>query len=99
MTVRVVTDSACDLPASTLAQHRISLVPLTIRFGEQDFIDQEELSTDEFWARCSASPELPSTAAPSIGQFKQTYLRLAAEGASGIAVVSLSSAQIGRAHV
>jgi len=92
MPVRVVTDSACDLPSSTLNQHQISVVPLMIRFGERDFVDREELSTAEFWTRCAASPELPSTAAPSIGSFKETYLRLAREGATGIVVVSLSSA-------
>jgi len=92
MTVRVVTDSACDLPAHILAEHRISVVPLKIRFGDQEFIDREELSTAEFWARCAASAELPSTAAPSVGDFKETYLRLKGEGATGVVVVSLSSA-------
>ena len=43
-----------------------------------------------FWARCAASAELPATAAPSPGQFEVEYRRLAAEGATGIVVVSLS---------
>lgn len=91
MTIRIVTDSSCDLPSATLAQHNITVVPLKIRFGEQEFVDREELSTAEFWARCSASEELPSTAAPSVGNFASAYQRLAAEGATGIVVVSLSS--------
>jgi DegV family protein with EDD domain len=92
MTVRVVTDSACDLPAHTVTEHRITVVPLTIRFGDQDFVDREQLTPAEFWARCSAATELPATAAPSVGAFQQAYERLAAEGATGIVVVSLSSA-------
>jgi DegV family protein with EDD domain len=92
MTIRVVTDSACDLPASILAEHRITVVPLKIRFGDQEFVDRIELTTDEFWARCAASDELPSTAAPSVGDFKEAYLALHREGATGIVVVSLSSA-------
>ena len=91
MTVRIVTDSSCDLPGEITAQHGITVVPLTIRFGEQDFIDHVDLSTAEFWARCAASEELPATAAPSIGQFEQAYRSLAGEGATGIVVVSLSS--------
>jgi DegV family protein with EDD domain len=91
MTVRIVTDSACDLPAATLARHGITMVPLTIRFGEREFTDHVDLSTAEFWARCAASAELPSTAAPSIGQFETAYRALAAEGASAVVVISLSS--------
>ncbi|MEY4371305.1 MAG: hypothetical protein RL219_74 [Actinomycetota bacterium] len=92
MTIRIVTDSACDLPASTLAEHGITVVPLKIRFGDHEFVDREELSTAEFWARCSASAELPSTAAPSVGNFTTAYQRLAAEGATGIVAICLSSA-------
>jgi DegV family protein with EDD domain len=92
VTVRIVTDSACDLPATTIDRYHLSVVPLTIRFGDHDFTDRKDLTTAEFWARCAASPELPATAAPAPGLFETEYRRLAAEGATGIVVVSLSSA-------
>jgi DegV family protein with EDD domain len=90
VTIRIVTDSACDLPDDVVEQHKISIVPLTIRFGEQEFVDRFELSAGEFWARCAATPTLPETAAPAPGQFEDVYRRLADEGADGIVVVSLS---------
>lgn len=90
VTIRIVTDSACDLPADVVEQYRISIVPLTIRFGEVELTDRTELSPAEFWARCASSPRLPETAAPSAGQFEATYRQLADEGADGIVVVSLS---------
>ncbi len=68
------------------------VVPLSIRFGDEEFIDREELTTAEFWARCSQQDTLPETAAPAPGQFEQTYRELIAEGATGIVVVSLSGA-------
>ncbi len=46
----------------------------------------------EFWARCAASPELPSTAAPSPGRFEQAYRQVAERGGRGIVVVTLSGA-------
>ena len=92
MTVRIVTDSACDLPQSIIDQFGIVVVPLTIRFGDTDYIDREDFGPKEFWAKCSASPVLPETAAPSPGQFETAYRGLKAEGATGIVVVSLSSA-------
>ena len=91
-TVHVVTDSSCDLPADIAESLGISIVPLAIRFGDDEFIDREELSTAEFWTRCVNSDTLPETAAPAPGQFEQTYRSAAATGATGIVVVSLSSA-------
>ena len=92
MTVRLVTDSACDLPQSIIDQYGITVVPLTIRFGETDYVDREDFGPKEFWAKCAASPVLPETAAPAPGQFEAAYRKLQAEGATGVLVVSLSSA-------
>ncbi|HSP29058.1 MAG TPA: DegV family protein [Ilumatobacteraceae bacterium] len=94
-TVHVVTDSSCDLPADMADGLDISIVPLTIRFGDDEFIDREELSTAEFWTRCVNSDTLPETAAPAPGQFEQTYRAAAANGATAVLVVSLSSALSG----
>jgi DegV family protein with EDD domain len=92
MTIRIVTDSSCDLPDAVAAEHHIRIVPLTIRFGDEEFLDREELSTSEFWRRCASSATLPENAAPAPGQFEAVYRELHDEGASGIVVVSLSSA-------
>ncbi|MGA7757777.1 MAG: DegV family protein [Ilumatobacteraceae bacterium] len=90
--VVVVTDSSCDLPAAVAEEYGIDIVPLTIRFGDEEFVDREELSTAEFWTRCVNSSTLPETAAPAPGQFEQVYRRAAANGATGVVVVSLSAA-------
>ncbi|MEL6893604.1 MAG: DegV family protein [Actinomycetota bacterium] len=90
--VRIVTDSACDLPAEVAEAHGIEIVPLSIRFGDEELIDREQLSVAEFWTRSVNSPTLPETAAPAPGQFETVYRRLAADGASGVVVVSLSGA-------
>src|SRR5918995_6156423 len=92
MTVRIVTDSSCDLSDSVAKEHGIRIVPLTIRFGDDEFLDREELSTSEFWKRCAASSTLPETAAPAPGQFEAVYRSLAAQGAGAVLVVTLSGA-------
>jgi len=91
MTIRIVTDSACDLPQQLVDQHRITIVPLSIRFGDKEYIDRKDLTKEQFWQMCSSSPVLPETAAPSPGQFETEFRRLKQEGATGIVVVSLSS--------
>jgi DegV family protein with EDD domain len=90
--VHIVTDSSCDLPEAIAGELGVTIVPLTIRFGDEEFIDREELSTAEFWSRCVNSDRLPETAAPGPGQFEQAYRNAAASGATAVVVVSLSSA-------
>ncbi len=89
--VRVVTDSSCDLPADVVRQHAITVVPLSIRFGEEEFVDGRDLTPSAFWARSAASAVLPSTAAPSPGAFEQAFRDAAAAGASGVVCINLSS--------
>ena len=90
-TVRIVTDSACDLPQSVADELGISIVPLTIRIDGHEYVDRADLTPAEFWAKCSTAAALPETAAPSPGLFEATYRKLAAEGASSVVVISLSS--------
>ena len=89
--VRVVTDTACDLPDEILAEFGIGLVSLRIRFGSEEFVDRVELSTKEFWARCASFDGLPETSAPSPGQFQEAFEAMAAQGADGVVCVNLSS--------
>jgi DegV family protein with EDD domain len=91
VSIRVVTDSSCDLPQSLVDALRIEIVPLSIRFGDEEFVDREELSTDEFWHRLEHTKLLPETAAPSAGAFESKFRELLARGATGIVCVNLSS--------
>ena len=90
--VRIVTDSACDLPQQVADELGIEIVPLTIRIDGHEYVDRADLTPAEFWAKCAASPTLPETAAPAPGQFEATYRKLALEGATSIVVISLSAA-------
>ncbi len=69
----------------------IRIVPLSVRFGDTEYIDRATITATEFWSKCAASATLPETAAPSPGSYEETYRSLAAEGATAIVVVALSS--------
>ncbi len=88
--VCVVTDSACDLQPETAAAHGIRVVPLSIRFGDEELVDQRELSTSAFWQRLLAGPHLPSTAAPSPGAFREAFEAAGRDGAEGVLCLTLS---------
>ncbi len=89
--VRIVTDSACDLTEDLVKQHDVLVVPLTIRFGAEEFEDRSELTPDEFWHRCKGKGDLPGTAAPPPGMFMEAFQRAATEGAEAVLCLTLSS--------
>jgi DegV family protein with EDD domain len=90
--IRIVTDSSCDLPVDLESRHRIVIVPLTIRFGSEEFVDRRDLTPKEFWARCASARVLPETAAPSPGAFEEAFRQASSEdGAEGILCVTLSA--------
>lgn len=89
--VRIVTDSACDLPQHVATELAIEIVPLTIRIDGQEYVDRADLTPAEFWAKCAASPALPETAAPAPGHFETAYRKLAEAGATSVVTISLSA--------
>jgi DegV family protein with EDD domain len=91
MGVRIVSDSACDLPPALCESLGIEIVPLTIRFGADELVDRVELSTEAFWERLARSTVVPETAAPSVGAFESTFRGLNESGADGIVCINLSS--------
>jgi len=91
MAVRIVTDSACDLSQELVDQHGIEVVPLSIRFGDEEFVDRTELSVDQFYAKMAESGILPETAAPSPGAFEQAFRKVGGAG-DEVVCVNLSAA-------
>lgn len=83
--VAVVTDSTADLAPDIAASYGIRVVPLTVRFGTEEFRAGVDLSTEQFWERMlvPATP-IPSTAAPSPGAFCNAFETAFAEGAEAI---------------
>lgn len=90
-TVRIVTDSACDLDEATCAEAGIEVVPLSIRFGSDEFEDRSELSVEGFYETMAERDELPETAAPSPGKFEAAFRRQAEAGADAVVCINLSS--------
>jgi DegV family protein with EDD domain len=89
--IRIVTDSSSDVPHELAGKHAVEVVPLTIRFGDEEFVDRRDLTTASFWERLVLADHLPETAAPSAGLFEDTYRSLISEDATGIVVITISS--------
>jgi DegV family protein with EDD domain len=90
--VRVVTDSAGDLTPALAEERGITIVPLSIRFGSEEFVDGSTLTAEEFWRRCKSSDVLPETSAPSPGAFQEAFLGAARDGYDGVVCINISGA-------
>ncbi|MCS6845500.1 MAG: DegV family protein [Caldilineales bacterium] len=82
--IRIVTDSTCDLPEGQLQALGVTVVPVNIHFGTEEYHEGEDLSYDDFFRLVEERHEVPKTSQPSPGRFEQTYRQLAAEGATTI---------------
>lgn len=90
MSIRIVTDSTCDLPASVVEQYGITVVPLYINFGAQGFLDGVEMTRQEFYERLPSADPPPTTATPGPDALRLAYERLAAEGATKVLSIHIS---------
>ena len=111
MTVKIVTDSVSDIPSDLAKQLDITMVPLTVNFGVESFLDGVEITPKEFFEKIETAPSLPTTAAPSIGAFTEVYKDLTGKGhevvslhVSGKLSATLSSAtqaaaELGNEHI
>lgn len=71
--IRIVTDSTAGLSPEVARHYGIAVVPQVVIFGDEQFLELEELSADDFMARLQNSRALPQTAAPSPGAFEAVY--------------------------
>lgn len=92
MSVRIVTDSTCDLPAETIARYGIYVAPLYINVGEQGYLDGIDITREEFYTKLPAFPVHPTTAVPSPLKFRALYDALVDEGATDILSIHISVA-------
>ena len=91
MPVRIVTDSSCDLTDEEVAKHGVEVVPLTIRFGDDEYEDRSELSVQDFYGKLADASVLPETAAPAPGKFEAAFRRQQEAGADAVVCINLSA--------
>ena len=79
MTVKVVTDSTCDMPPQLMQDLGITAVPIYVVFGDKSYRDKLDIGDDEFYERLVHGPVHPSTSIPTPKDFADVYNKLAQE--------------------
>ena len=93
--IALITDSTCDIPPAWIQQYEISVIPLTIIFGSQQYLDGVDLQAEAFYQRLLTDKTHPTTSQPSPDQFLAAYRQAAEHGAEEILVITISSAMSG----
>ncbi len=91
MPIAVITDSTSDLPQDVVSSKGIRVVPLSVHFGSETFLDGVTIRSDEFFRRLKSGPDFPKTSQPSAGSFLEAYRAAAAAGADQIVSIHVSS--------
>lgn len=71
--VKIITDSASDLTKEEAAKLNVEVIPLIVRFGEKEYYDGVDLSSQEFFEKLVESSELPKTSQINSFRFSEVF--------------------------
>jgi DegV family protein with EDD domain len=93
--IALITDSTCDIPTAWVKQYDISIIPMTIIWGCDQYLDGVDLTAEAFYERLLIDPNHPTTSQPTPLLFLTAYHQAIEKGAEEIVVFTISSAMSG----
>ena len=93
--VHVVTDSTADITPKLAEVLGVTVVPLRVRFGSDEFRDGVDLDADGFFEKLAASKQTPTTSQPPPTDFSAVYQSLLTQPGDSVVSVHISSALSG----
>ncbi len=85
--IRIITDSLCDLTMARARELNFDILPLLVRFGEEEFKCGIELTNEEFYEKLATSPVSPTTAAVNPYEFEEIFERYLNAGDDVVAIL------------
>jgi DegV family protein with EDD domain len=95
--IALVTDSTCDIPEEILDKYQIHVIPVTISFGDNNYLDKITLKAEQFYNLLETSPYYPKSSQINEKAFVNLYSHLASHYDSVISI-NLSSGLSGTFH-
>ena len=80
MSIRIVIDSTSDVTDEIIEKYNLKVVPLTVNFEKQSYLDKIELSSKDFFEKLAAADKLPTTTLVSPGAFVEAFSEILLEG-------------------
>ena len=73
MSIRILTDSASDISQETAKKWGITVLPMNVRFGDEEFLDGVTLSSEDFYHKLIETSEVPKTSQISPYVYEQEF--------------------------
>ncbi len=80
MSIRIVIDSTSDVTDDIINKYNLKMVPLTVNFAEESFLDKVELSSSDFFKKLVQAEKLPTTSQVNPGSFVEAFSQILLEG-------------------
>ena len=93
--ISLITDSTSDIPAEWREQYELTVIPMTLIFGDSEYLDGVDMTAEEFYKRLPNEEHHPTTSQPAPAIFLDAYKRMVAEGAEEIVAIVISSEMSG----
>ena len=94
MAIRIIVDSSVEINSAEAKELGVEVIPLKSIFGDTEYLDGIDMTSEEFYEKLAASEELPTTSQPTPGEFEQLY-RPMLDAGDDIVVITLSSKMSG----
>lgn len=88
--IKILADSGCDIVESQAAELGVSIVPFTVRFGKEEFLDGFTLSHEQFFEKLIEGADFPQTSQINEYTFEQQFRSLTSDG-SDVVAITMSS--------
>ncbi len=90
MSVRMIVDSSSDLPRSIVDQYDIRIIPLSVHFGEEEYLDAINISSSQFYDKLTSSEVMPTTSQVPPERFVE-YLQPELEAGNEVVIVTIGA--------
>ncbi|MBP1904509.1 DegV family protein with EDD domain [Paenibacillus turicensis] len=92
----IMADSTADIPEALVKEYGIHIVPMSLVFGEESYVEGIDITVSQFYAKLAESKVLPSTSQTSPSQYVEVYRKLLSENNNApIISIHLSSGMSG----
>ena len=88
MKVKIIVDSTADLTPQV--QSRVQVIPLTIRFGDKEYIDGVTIDSKMFYEMLTTGQDLPTTSQATLFVFEEAFEKAVEEGYQ-VVVITVAS--------
>ncbi|MFZ2537358.1 MAG: DegV family protein, partial [Oscillospiraceae bacterium] len=89
--IKIMTDSASDIPAELEAEYSIRILPFPVTIGDNGYLERVDFSNSEFYNMLIAAPKIPTTSQITTIQFYEEFKTIQKEGYREVIYTSINA--------